>query len=47
MAEEKRLAKLEILRADLLRTIKLLGCPSTSQLDASYIEVPAEWRTTA
>ena len=32
----------EILRADLLRTIKLLGCPSTSALDRSYVEVPAE-----
>jgi L-lactate dehydrogenase (cytochrome) len=34
---------IEILRADLLRTIKLLGCPSTSALDPSYIEVPASW----
>jgi L-lactate dehydrogenase (cytochrome) len=33
----------EILRADLLRTIKLLGCPSTSALDRSYVEVPREW----
>jgi isopentenyl diphosphate isomerase/L-lactate dehydrogenase-like FMN-dependent dehydrogenase len=37
---------MEILRADLLRTIKLLGCPSTSQLDASYIELPPHWRAT-
>ena len=35
---------LEILRADLLRTIKLLGCPTTSQLDRSYIELPPHWR---
>ena len=34
---------IEILRADLLRTIKLLGCPSTAQLDRSYVEVPREW----
>ena len=34
---------IEILRADLLRTIKLLGCPSTSMLDRSYVEVPPEW----
>jgi L-lactate dehydrogenase (cytochrome) len=34
---------LEILSADLLRTIKLLGCPSTSALDRSYVEVPACW----
>jgi L-lactate dehydrogenase (cytochrome) len=33
----------EILRADLLRTIKLLGCPSTSALDRSYVEIPPEW----
>jgi L-lactate dehydrogenase (cytochrome) len=38
---------LEILRADLLRTIKLLGCPSTSQLDSSYVELPRDWRATA
>jgi len=34
----------EILRADLLRTIKLLGCPSTAALDGSYVEVPESWR---
>ena len=34
---------LEILSADLLRTIKLLGCPSTAALDRSYVEVPACW----
>jgi L-lactate dehydrogenase (cytochrome) len=33
----------EILRADLLRTIKLLGCPSTSTLDRSYVEIPPDW----
>jgi isopentenyl diphosphate isomerase/L-lactate dehydrogenase-like FMN-dependent dehydrogenase len=33
----------EILRADLLRTIKLLGAPSTSALDRSYVEVPPAW----
>ena len=36
----------EILRADLLRTIKLLGCPSTSALDRSYVEVPDSWHRT-
>jgi L-lactate dehydrogenase (cytochrome) len=35
---------IEILRADLVRTLALLGCESTSQLDASYVEVPREWR---
>jgi L-lactate dehydrogenase (cytochrome) len=28
---------LEILRADLFRTLKLLGCPSIGALDSSYI----------
>ncbi|MBW8895550.1 MAG: alpha-hydroxy-acid oxidizing protein, partial [Acidobacteria bacterium] len=37
----------EILRADLLRTIKLLGCASTAALDRSYIEVPDTWRLPA
>jgi L-lactate dehydrogenase (cytochrome) len=32
-----------ILRADLVRTLKLLGCPSVSALDASYVSVPAHW----
>jgi L-lactate dehydrogenase (cytochrome) len=35
---------IEILRADLLRTLKLLGCPSVARLDRSYVEVPADWR---
>jgi isopentenyl diphosphate isomerase/L-lactate dehydrogenase-like FMN-dependent dehydrogenase len=35
---------LEILRADVERTLKLLGCPSIAALDASYVEVPAAWR---
>jgi len=34
---------IEILRADLLRTLKLLGCPSVQELNGSYISVPAEW----
>jgi len=33
-----------ILRADLVRTLKLLGCPSVAALDASYVRVPAHWR---
>lgn len=32
-----------ILRADLDRTLKLLGCASVASLDASYVEVPASW----
>ena len=35
---------IEILRADLVRTLKLLGCPSVAELDASYVQVPASWR---
>jgi L-lactate dehydrogenase (cytochrome) len=34
---------LEILRDDLARTLKLLGCASTSALDRSYVEVPGSW----
>lgn len=34
---------LQILRADLERTLKLLGCPSVSALDRSYVDVPADW----
>ena len=29
---------IEILRADVVRTLKLLGCPSASALDRSYVE---------
>jgi isopentenyl diphosphate isomerase/L-lactate dehydrogenase-like FMN-dependent dehydrogenase len=34
---------LEILRVDLERTLRLLGCPSVHNLDASYITVPHYW----
>jgi isopentenyl diphosphate isomerase/L-lactate dehydrogenase-like FMN-dependent dehydrogenase len=34
---------IEILRADLIRTLKLLGCPSVAELNRSYVDVPAEW----
>ncbi len=34
---------IEILQADVMRTIKLLGCPSVTALDRSYIEVPPQW----
>jgi isopentenyl diphosphate isomerase/L-lactate dehydrogenase-like FMN-dependent dehydrogenase len=36
---------LEILRADVERTLKLLGCPSIGALDRSYVDVPPHWRT--
>ncbi len=32
---------IEILRSDLIRTMKLLGCGSLAELDASYVEAPA------
>jgi isopentenyl diphosphate isomerase/L-lactate dehydrogenase-like FMN-dependent dehydrogenase len=35
---------LEILRADVERTLKLLGCPSVAALDRSYVDVPSNWR---
>ena len=34
---------LEILRADVERTLLLIGCPSVSALNASYVNMPKEW----
>lgn len=34
---------LEILRADMERTLALLGCESISELNPSYVEIPASW----
>src|SRR6516165_7090580 len=34
---------IEILQTDLVRTLKLLGCPSVAQLDRPYIDVPRHW----
>jgi isopentenyl diphosphate isomerase/L-lactate dehydrogenase-like FMN-dependent dehydrogenase len=34
---------IQILRTDVERTLKLLGCPSIAMLDRSYIDVPATW----
>ncbi len=33
----------QILRDDLDRTLRLLGCPSVKQLDGSYVDVPDNW----
>lgn len=33
----------EILRVDLERTLRLLGCPSVTALDPSYVNVPKFW----
>ena len=34
---------IEILRTDVERTLRLLGCPSIAALDGSYVNVPASW----
>ncbi len=34
---------IQILRADLDRTLILLGCPSVGELNRSYLDVPASW----
>lgn len=36
---------IEILRVDLERTLRLLGCSSVTELDRSYINVPKSWET--
>jgi len=35
---------LEILRTDLERTLKLLGCHSIADLNGSYLDIPRHWR---
>lgn len=35
----------EILRADLVRTMKLLGCTSIADLNESYVNIPKDWQT--
>jgi isopentenyl diphosphate isomerase/L-lactate dehydrogenase-like FMN-dependent dehydrogenase len=34
---------IQILRTDLERTLRLLGCPSVAELDRSYVNVPRSW----
>jgi isopentenyl diphosphate isomerase/L-lactate dehydrogenase-like FMN-dependent dehydrogenase len=34
---------IDILRTDLVRTMKLLGCASVAELDHSYVDIPADW----
>jgi L-lactate dehydrogenase (cytochrome) len=34
---------IEILRTDLDRTLRLLGCPSVAALGRSYVNVPKSW----
>ena len=34
---------IDILRSDLVRTLKLLGCATVGDLDQSYVDLPADW----
>ena len=34
---------IEILKADLIRTMRLLGCDAVCRLDSRYVDVPASW----
>jgi L-lactate dehydrogenase (cytochrome) len=34
---------IEILRTDLVRTLKLLGCASIAELGQSFVDVPRDW----
>jgi L-lactate dehydrogenase (cytochrome) len=36
---------IRILRDDIERTLRLLGCPSVGALDASCVSVPPQWRS--
>jgi isopentenyl diphosphate isomerase/L-lactate dehydrogenase-like FMN-dependent dehydrogenase len=36
---------IEILRTDIVRTMKLLGCASVAELDRSFVDAPREWFT--
>lgn len=35
---------IEILRSELVRTLRLLGCSSIGELDASFVQIPSSWR---
>jgi isopentenyl diphosphate isomerase/L-lactate dehydrogenase-like FMN-dependent dehydrogenase len=34
---------IEILRSDIVRTMRLLGCASIAELDRSYVDAPEDW----
>ena len=34
---------IDILRDDIVRTMKLLGCSSVRDLDRSFVDAPGEW----
>jgi L-lactate dehydrogenase (cytochrome) len=38
---------IDILRTDVIRTMKLLGCASVSDLNRSLVDIPAGWPTTS
>ncbi len=35
---------IEIIRTDIIRTMKLLGCESIAQLDSSFVRIPDSWK---
>jgi len=35
---------IEIIKTDVLRTMKLLGCPSVKDLNGSYVTIPDSWK---
>lgn len=38
---------IEILKTDLIRTMRLLGCPRVEELDHTFVNVPGRWTTSA
>ena len=36
---------IDILRSDIVRTLKLLGCAATADLDRTFVDVPGDWGT--
>ena len=34
---------IEILKSDIIRTMKLLGCDSVAKLDRSFVTIPDHW----
>ena len=34
---------IDILKTDVIRTMKLLGCSAIKDLDGAYVDVPSEW----
>lgn len=34
---------IELLKTDVIRTMKLLGCAAIKDLDGSYVDVPSDW----